>query len=387
MKTLCFISLMNSAPWGGSEELWYQTALFCLGQHYKVDCVVYEDEQKKQKLAAIEAAGGRVFYLPNKGKTKNGWQQKLQFKITKKLRIPRFLKTIPFEQYDHVVINQGEFELTYSTWKNLWQRLPAYTLLFHNYRETQTMSRQGVRRLRLWLRYAAVNLFASQRIPAVLEKLLQEAVPCAGILINPITFARPTAPKPWPPLQNGEFIFVMLAALDTSRKAQDLLIEALSAPQWQHRNWQLHLYGIGPDREKLLSLVQTKGMQHRVLLKEHTSQAEAVLSAAHLFCQMSKVDAMPISVVEAMACARPVLVSPIGDMPLWVNDEKNGFVSGAATVAAISQTLEKAWGEKEEWERIGKEGFRTFLQRYPENVPAYFLQQILDGVKKAEQPV
>lgn len=381
MKAICFVSLMNSEPWGGSEELWYQTALFAVQNNYAVDCIVYNDENKKTKLEALKTAGGRIFYLPNKGKQKKGVWQKAQYKFNKKISIPRFLKTILFENYDHVVVNQGEFELSYSTWENLWRRLSNYTILFHNYRETQKMSSGGLRRLQAWVQHASANLFASRRIAEVLETLMHEKIPRTGLLLNPITFATQATPKPWPALQNGNYVFVTLAALDTKRKAQDLLIIALSAPQWKERNWQLHLYGSGPDKEKLLASIKNLGLQNRVLLKGHTGEVENVLSNAHLLCQMSRVDAMPISVVEAMACARPVLVTPIGDMPFWIKDGGNGYVSREATTAGIQQTLERAWEQRENWERMGVDCFRAFKQRYPEDPRAHFLKQVFGSME------
>ena len=46
MKSVLFISLMNGAAWGGSEELWFQTALYAANNGYKVGCAFYEWPQK-----------------------------------------------------------------------------------------------------------------------------------------------------------------------------------------------------------------------------------------------------------------------------------------------------------------------------------------------------
>jgi glycosyltransferase involved in cell wall biosynthesis len=201
-------------------------------------------------------------------------------------------------------------------------------------------------------------------------------IPNADVLINPITFPSPLAPKSWPPLQDGDYIFVVLAALEVKRKAQDNLIIALASAEWQNRNWKLHLYGGGIDKEGLQILIKEKGLERRVILKGHTAEVEKVLTKAHLVCQMSFIDAMPISVVEAMACARPVVVSKIGDMPSWVDEGKNGFVSANATVEEVAKTIEKAWEVRDKWEEMGRESFTIFRQKFPEHVNRFFLDQI-----------
>lgn len=381
MTSICFISLMNNDPWGGSEELWYQAAIYAIKNNYKVDCIVYDDAKKRLKLQELQAVGAAIYYLPNKGKHKRNFFEKVQFKISKKIHLPALLRKIDFHRYDHVIISQGEFETTLSVWKTFWKHLGTYSLLFHNYKENQKLKPKTIRRLKSWTQHAAVNLFASRRICDVLEGLMHTKIPNADVLINPITFPSPSLPKPWPALQNSDYIFVMLAALEVRRKAQDSLIIALSSVKWQHRNWRLHIYGGGVDKEKLEALIKEKGLEHRVFLKGHTADVEKVLTEAHLVCQMSFIDAMPISVVEGMACARPVLVSKIGDMPRWVTDGKNGFVSTDASVEEVAQTLEKAWEVRDSWEAMGTASFAIFKQKFPADVNRFFLNQIEGKVK------
>ena len=74
--------------------------------------------------------------------------------------------------------------------------------------------------------------------------------------------------------------------------------------------------------------------------------------------QITHMDAMPISVIEAMSKSRAVVVSNVGDMPLWVKDFETGWVAENATVNAISNVLEIAWQNKEQWERMGKNAFK-----------------------------
>ena len=47
MKSILFISVMNGAAWGGSEEQWYKTALWMCRNNYKVAVCVFDWGEKK----------------------------------------------------------------------------------------------------------------------------------------------------------------------------------------------------------------------------------------------------------------------------------------------------------------------------------------------------
>src|SRR5262245_45424908 len=107
MNSILFISLMNGASWGGSEELWYKTAYHALRQGRKVGCVVYDWAAKEEKLQKLKEAGAAIYRLPNKGVDKQTRLQKIQFKFTKKFRLRKAIRQLPFNSYDITVFNLG----------------------------------------------------------------------------------------------------------------------------------------------------------------------------------------------------------------------------------------------------------------------------------------
>ena len=377
MPSVFFVSLMSASPWGGSEELWLRTAQLALQRGWKVGCAVYHWPAKEQRLQPLLEKGAAVYYLPNKGRSKKNLLEKLQNKISK-ARIPAVVQQLPFEQYDMVVVNMGAFEITMPAWQNLPDRLQNYIVLYHNYKEREVF--HGAKRTAIakLADKAQLNLFASSRIAEVLQKNSGIHINRGGILLNPISFPIPAAPAPYP--ETGSARFVMLAALETDRKAQDQLIKALSTPEWQSRDWSLRLYGEGRDKSLLQSLIREHGLEQRIFLEGHTSDVAAALTDAHMLLQLTHQDAMPLSVVEAMAIGRPLAVSAVGDMPQWVEENVNGFVSGNASAAAISDTLEKAWASKSRWMEMGKQAFETFRKKFTREPEELLLDQITASI-------
>jgi glycosyltransferase involved in cell wall biosynthesis len=374
MPSIFFISLMNGLPWGGSEELWYRSALYAAKKGWKVGCATYHWKEKEERIEQLARAGCSIYWLPNEGRSKASLSEKLKYKLTQ-FRLRQFIKTLPVKEYDTVVVNQGSFEIFTHAWKNYFRHLDHYALLFHNYNKNEQWRSLKQMAVRNWVSKAYINLFASEQIRITLQQQLGISITNSATLINPITISPPANITPFP-TANSEYIFAMFAALETNRKAQDNLIKALSSDKWKKRSWQLRLYGEGKDRTKLEKLVRENKLGNKVFLKGHTNNITQEIIAAHLILQITHKDAMPISVVEALAFSRPVIVSEVGDMPVWIKEEINGYISKDASIESIDATLEKAWNDRDRWPEMGRKSFEIFKEKYPAALEETFLEQL-----------
>jgi glycosyltransferase involved in cell wall biosynthesis len=346
---------MNGGAWGGSEELWFRCALWMGRHNHKIGIGCYEWPEKKDRIAELKKAGCAIYLLPN------------EKRLFKKAARKKILDSIPFYEYDLTVVNQGGWEeILHSPFRNLYKKIPAYVILNHNYNENAVLSFQNQKLLQQWVSGARMNFGATQKIFEVIERKFNISITKKLTLINPVTFTPDTEPAPYHVLINEPCIWLMLAELDTARKAQDILITALSASKWKARNWQLHLYGKGKDKEKLEKLIIELGLENKIFLKGFTNNIKQTLQQCHQFLQCTLIDAMPLSVVEAMAIARPCVVSKVGDMPAWVEDGVNGFVCNEVSVLGIDEALENSWKQKNNWASMGKNAFETFIKKYPQ---------------------
>ena len=355
MRSVFFLSLMNGAAWGGSEELWFRAALWMCKNDYKIGIGCYDWAEKQDRITELKNAGCRMYLLPNK----KG--------LFKKAAIKKSLHSIPFQEYGLTVVNQGGWEeILHAPFSNLYKKLPAYVMLNHNYNENTELSFTKQKLLQQWISGAQMNFGATPKIFEVIEKKFSISMDKKQTLINPITFQPNIIEGPYPAFVDEACIWVMLAELDTSRKAQDILIRALSSPKWKARNWQLHIYGKGKDKEKLEKLIIELGLEGNVFLKGFTTNIKQTLFDCHLLLQCTLIDAMPLSVVEAMATGRPCIVSKVGDMPVWVEDGVNGFICPAVNVEGIDKVMENCWQQKNYWPAMGKKAFETFIKKYPQ---------------------
>lgn len=380
MPSVLFISLMAGTPWGGSEEIWYKTALLAQRRGWKVGCAVYHWKEKEKKMQPLKDAGADLIYFPNKGRAKRNLIERIQNKISKQ-KIKKVISTLPVNKYDLVVVNMGAFENTTPAWRDFYKNLDRYMVLYHNYKEHEILGGVKKEAVQNWADQSLLNLFDAGRIMEVLDKNSGIKIQNGDVLLNPLSFPVPSTSFPFPPLQNGNYCFIMLAALELWRKAQDNLVKALSSEKWKERNWNLHLYGDGKDRQKLEEIIRANGMSEKIFLKGHTSDVKSALENTHLLFQITHIDAMPLVVVEAMAMARAAIVSKIGDMPQWVDEGENGWICPDASVEQIDATLEKAWQQKERWKQMGENAFSVFQKKYPAPAEEILLGKIEALVK------
>ena len=375
-RSVLFISAMNGDPWGGSEEFWYRLATWMAQQGHRVGCCFFEwPSGKDEKIKQLQEAGCRIYPLPNPKQARLPLQ-----KIVIRRRGFRLLKKAVADGWDLVCISQGGYEdVTHRPLRQLYHHLGKYVLISHNYNDTHRLSASRTRNLQAWLSGAALNLMASQRIIGGIQKASGLEVPRTATLYNPITIASQPEPPHWPAADaQGRYVWTMLAQLDTARKAQDVLVRALATPKWKERNWTLHLYGAGDDRAMLQELIRSHGMEDQIKLPGHTRDVQSVLQQTHLLLQITHIDAMPLSVTEAMNMARPCVVSRVGDMPLWIEHGKNGYIAPAVTEPGIDTVLEQAWAEKESWPQLGLAAHRVFLEKYPRPYEKYYANLLLN---------
>ncbi len=368
MKSILFLSVMNGSAWGGSEELWYQAALTTARKGYTTAVCCFDWKKKSGRIKELEKAGCRLFLLPGKKKIKPQ-------SILGKTRLRKALAKVPFEEYDKVIVSQGGWkDVAHAPFSKLYLRLKDYTLIYHNYNVDAKFHSRRSKLMKEWVERASKNLGDTLKIFQVLEQAYSLCIPNQEKLFNPLTFDPPATATAYPPTE-AKYIFSVFAALDTERKAQDILLRALVLDDWRNRNIELHLYGEGKDKELLQEMITELQLHPIATLKGNATDYREAIKQTHLVLQITHIDAMPITVMDSLAMARPLVVSNVGDMPSWINENENGWITDAVTVESIGETLAKAWASRDNWPAMGERSFTIFQKNFPADPIAYFLRQ------------
>src|SRR4029077_10321698 len=117
----------------------------------------------------------------------------------------------------------------------------------------------------------------------------------------------------------------------------------------KERNWQLTLFGEGPDRKHVEDLIQYFGLRDRDRLCGQVRDFREIWRSQHFHILNSHSEGLSLALIESLYCGRPALVTRAGGNAELVRDGIEGFVSPGMHPEIIAETLERAWTHRERW--------------------------------------
>ena len=93
-------------------------------------------------------------------------------------------------------------------------------------------------------------------------------------------------------------------------------------------------------------------------------QVAAYFQAANWYVHASKADTFPNSILEAMACATPVIASSVGGIPEQVQNEKTGLLVAPRDAAALADALQRVITHPEMGVAMGAAAFERVQSLY-----------------------
>ncbi|MGZ6827721.1 MAG: glycosyltransferase family 4 protein, partial [Mycobacteriales bacterium] len=245
-------------------------------------------------------------------------------------------------------------------------------------------------RVQLWLttparrRVARLALAAAGRVVAVSEGGRDALLPVLGsdrvVLVDngiDVDAFGPPGPVHSPPR-------VLFVGLLTPRKGVLDLVEASRLLRARGVAHELRLVGgspdEGPDAERQVRDALPPDV--RLLGALPPDQMPAAYRDADVLCLPSWWEAMPLSVLEAMATGLPVVATAVGDVPRIVEDGVTGRVVPAQDPVALADALQDVLASPGRAARMGAAGRERAQQRYSATAMSDALSDVYDAVRE-----
>ena len=135
-----------------------------------------------------------------------------------------------------------------------------------------------------------------------------------------------------------EFLLVCAARL-VEANGVDILIHAVSRVLRQGVPCKCIILGDRPLKEKLQQEVKFEGLWDHVFFEGFQQDVRPYLQAGSAFILTSQQEGLPISILEAMACGLPCIVTNVGGNAEAVKDQVTGLVIPPASVEAASEAI------------------------------------------------
>ncbi len=151
------------------------------------------------------------------------------------------------------------------------------------------------------------------------------------------------------------------------------IINAWPQVKAEIRDAQLIMVGDGVDAPAAKQLTLKLGVGDSVYFTGIRRDTEAILSQADVFVLASNLEAAPLTLLEAMATATPVIATKTGGIPEIIEDGKQGHLTEIGDIKALGQGMIDILSDEKRAQRMGEAGRQKVLENYiPEKVvPLY----------------
>ncbi len=366
MKKIAFVSTNDTTPWSGCEELWSQTAIRMANQGFTIGVNIKGWKQtpiKIQELEGLNCCVVRRWYKKN-------LIQKLVSKVSKREFIFEWLDKF---DPDLVVIAQG-FNYEDKGWMEacLRRNIP-YAVIVQAAGEHFWPSDELVAKAAKGYQSAERCFFVSQSNLELTVKQLATELDNAKVVTNPYKVSYDVAPS-WPS-DKGVLKLACVARLDPESKGQDILFEVLRSQKWKSRAIEVTLFGDGYQRHTLRRLKDLWSLDN-VKFGGFVDNVEAIWADHHALVLPSRIEGLPLAIVEAMLCGRFCIVTDVAGNAELIEDNINGFVAMAPKAECLDNAMERAWQRRESWYEIGKEAYVSVRKVIPRDAIDKFMSEI-----------
>jgi colanic acid/amylovoran biosynthesis glycosyltransferase len=172
-----------------------------------------------------------------------------------------------------------------------------------------------------------------------------------------------------------------------NKKGFDVLIDACASLRNSGQEFQCEIIGDGPLSADLQARIDRNGLGKQVLLAGPRAQAEvaARLSKATLLVLPCRVDAdgamdnLPTVVMEAMACALPVVSTNVGGVAEMVRDGETGLLVNQNDSVATAEAIARLIGDVGLARSFGREGRKRAQELFSIQNNVRALREIICG--------
>jgi sugar transferase (PEP-CTERM/EpsH1 system associated) len=198
------------------------------------------------------------------------------------------------------------------------------------------------------------------RIPAAKTRLINNGVDTDIYRPGPL----PANTSPWGP---GHFVIGTVARIQDVKNHKGLVdgfIALRALLPDQHHRLRLSIVGDGPLLPALRAQVAAAGLQDVVWLPGSRSDIPALLQGFSLFALPSLAEGTPVSLLEAMACGLPAVVSNVGGMPEVVAQGVHGALVPPSDTPALAAALARYAQDAQLCRVHGAAGRQRVIQQY-----------------------
>lgn len=372
-----FYSCMSGMPWGGSEELWFRTALVLLNRQHQVTVNYRQWPQQISQLERLRQRDATIHWRPIAPQTtRRWWGRTVEVPLDPVADARQWLQR---ERPDYVLVTLGYHP----------DRLPVadacrelgipYAVNVQCASDHVFIHEKAMDQFQAWYRGADQVLVVSQENLEKLETNIGIGLTNAAQIDNPSKI-QVGAELGWP--DSPTLTLACVGRIHLQSKGQDLIVRALSRPHWHERDWAVRFYGSNQGHlRQLEALIARSVTPARFQIVGYSDVAE-IWQQNQALILASRYEGAALVVVEAMRAGRAVIATDTGRNRELIEHGETGFIAPAATVDLVDQALDQAYQNKHRLQTMGALAKQHIAQRYPDSPETDLADRLLERAQR-----
>jgi glycosyltransferase involved in cell wall biosynthesis len=374
MRKIVFIAANEYVPWGGSEYLWAAAAEKLTRRGVQVSVSILDWRKPVGQVEHFRAAGCRIFHRPRLSLLRRGARRLFPGR-----EYARHVGAVGAGA-DLIVVSQGDHLQGLPWMEVLRSGGYRYAPIVQGTAEIKWPDDDLVDRLAPAYEGACAAYFVSQATLDLVRRMLVAPLSRGRVIRNPFNVRYDARPL-WPSQAAAELSLAFVSRLEIMGKGHDLLLQVLSLPHWRARDVRVSLIGDGPNERALRRWVENAKLTS-VQFGGFVDDVEKIWAAHHALILPSRYEGMPLTLVEAMLCGRPSVISDVGGVRELVRDNVNGFLAKAPTVELLDDAMARTWENRHRLKEMGEQAaidVRKFVPPDPVEDFVRDLYTLVDG--------
>ncbi len=159
---------------------------------------------------------------------------------------------------------------------------------------------------------------------------------------------------------NGRYVALCVGELNCN-KNQKTVIEAVKKVSERYPEILLLIAGNGPTECVLRKQTEMLGLQDHVRMLGYCVDLEKYMTACDVLVSASFREGMPLNIMEAMICGKPVLASVNRGHKELVSEGGTGFLFKAGDADQLAELLVRLLNDRSLGEALGRQGMQNVI--------------------------
>lgn len=188
------------------------------------------------------------------------------------------------------------------------------------------------------------------------------------------------------PTRGSTFEILGVGRLSTE-KNWELALRALATLRTRSpRPWRLRFAGTGPCAPALRKMAQSLHIANHVEFLGFRDDVPELLASTHVAILTSRYEGSPNAVLEAMAAARPVIATRVGDVPTLIEDGHTGWITPPEDAQTLAARLLQMMDDPDRAAEMGRQARERVSTEHSPTAIANRLLQIYTELGWAPPP-